>query len=263
MKINYRRQHNNKRNFSRILFIILLFITIIAILHGVGALTKITQLIYINASAVSTSVESTTTRVFNIFIPKSTILQENQRLRTELQKLKITTLYNKALSLENSDIRELLNMSPLLQDNKNSVRARIISYRDIPYGTLLAKTESVEMANVGDFVTFGTWAIGRVSNVNGSIVLINLFTSSGSAYDVIIGDSVGTMIGMSNGTGKIILPRNNNIEIGTPVSLPLSSGLIIGFVKEIIRDKEDSMQTILIRTPFNLTELRFVTLNND
>ncbi len=264
MKINYRRQHNNKRNLSRALFILLLLSAVTAILYSAGLLSKITQSIYTKSSSISTSIESITDNIINIFTPKSEVVKENQKLRTQLQELQITALYNKSLLSENSDLHKLLNNQISDQDGqKSGVLARIISYRDIPYGTILAKTESENSVAVGDWVNFGNWTIGKVAKVNESIILITLLTNSGDAYDVVVGDWTGTLLGRSNGIGKIILPRTEAVEIGMSVSLPSANGLIIGFVESIDRSDENSMQTVLVRTPLNLDTLRFVTIYND
>jgi cell shape-determining protein MreC len=266
MKIKYRRQRNTQRRLSQVLFIILLVGVFLFALAAGGVLSSIVQRGYVTTLAGVSAVEIVVQDTFNLLTPKSKLLRENQALRTQVQELQIATLYNQSLELENNELRLLLGtMSPIAptSDTTNITIARIIDYRDIPYGTLLVKTEQGSTVKKGDIAYFGKWAIGKVTSVNNTSVLIKLFTSSGSAYDVLIGTVPGTLVGMSGGIGKISLPRTLEVSLGTPVSLPLADGLILGTVEDIERSSEQSMQTLLVRIPFNISTLRFITISDE
>ena len=236
---------------------LLIFSIIIAILYGSGLLTNLVRNTYSTIATNMTRVEQSTQTVFSLLTPKSNLIKENQKLRSNISDLHDSKLYSDVLALENQNLRTLLHA---LDGDETGILARIIDYRNIPYGTLLIKIEGVGDVYIGDTVTLGKWAIGTVAEVNGKILLIKLFTASGNAYDVLFGDVVGTFSGMSNGTGEVLLSRTDTVELGTVVTLPSQGGLMLGIVEVVEHDSEDSLQTVRIKIPFNIDTLRFVTI---
>ncbi len=257
MKTNYRRQHNHKRHFSRILLVLLVFSIIIAALYSSGLLANLIRNTYSMIVNNITRVEHGTQTAFSLLAPKSNLIKENQKLRSTIKDLNYNKLYNSVLEQENQNLRTLLHA---LNGEEIGTLARIIDYRNIPYGTLLIKAEDVGDIHIGDTVTLGKWAIGTVVQINGKILLVNLFTASGNAYDVLLGDIVGTFYGMSNGTGEVLLSRTKTVKVGTVVTLPSQGGLMLGIVEAIEHENEDSLQTVRIKIPFNIDTLRFVTI---
>ena len=261
MKTSYHRQHNNKRHIYRILLSLFILSLIIAMLSGTGILTTLSQKTGSSLGAGIQDIEYATAEVFAFFTPRHSMVQENQDLRSKLRKLQVSRLQSTILQQENTELRALLGAEDAFKKtDQNTALARIISYNEIPYGTLLISSKENGALHIGDLVHFGDLAIGTIVNITNTTALVNLFTTSGNAYDVFIGDTPATFIGTSNGTGKVLLSRDILITIGTPVSLPVAGGRMLGVVKEIIRNNEDSLQTILIGTPFNITTLRFISV---
>ncbi len=218
-----------------------------------------TQSVYAYTITSVNYTEDLISSIFGVFTPKQSLLRENQALRSKLQEMQVADLYTKALEIENADLRKL----PLSVSTAEII-ARIIDYRYIPYGTLLVKVENSKQLRVqpNALAHFGTLAIGKVVRINNNIFTIKLFTSSDVAYDVLVGDIIGTSIGMSNGVSKIMLPRTYTVALGTVVTLPSAGGLVLGAVESIDRDAEDSLQTIFIKMPINIKDLRFITIDN-
>ncbi len=265
MKTSYHQQHNHQRHFSRVLLILLVLSLVLAALSGVGVLSGLAQNMYASAGIGIRTVEQGTEGVITLFTPKPALVQENQNLRSTIKELRIRQLYNSTLQFENYELRRLLTATetstPLTQ---SSILARVVGYKGIPYGTLLVSAESDgAQMNAGDLAHFGEWAIGTVAEVTNGVALINLFTASDNAYDVLVGESVGTFIGTSNGTGKIMLPRDADITIEMPIALPSAKGFVLGEVEAVAHSDEEALQTVLVRTPFNINTVRFITIDSE
>jgi len=268
MKIKYHRPHNNRKRFSQLILLTVVVLAVIAGLSVTGQLKYISTNLYatalLGASVASTMVGD----VHNILTPKSTLLKENQKLRTKINNLKVIALHNQSLSIENQRLRALLNPAigaSYKQEIDNNITARIIDYKSITYGTILAKVELAEgeLVDIGALAHFGNLAIGKVESVDNAYILIKLFTSSDQSHSVLVGDMVSTFNGTSNDSGEIVISRTEDVELGTVVSLPYAGGLIIGSVEEIERAAEDSMQTLLIRAPISIRQLHFISITND
>jgi len=261
MRTNYHRQRNHRRHFSRVLLIFFIISLLITALSWFGALTGFMRSAYAYTNTGTVAIQNVTKNISSLFTPKTNLLQENQNLRTRLQELKISELHSKALAQENNELRELfINTEPLLED---AVLARIIDYSTAPYGTLLIKVQGGVEPRIGALAHFGKWAIGSIVEFTDTVALVNLFTASGNAYDVLVGDTVATFIGTSNGIGKIMLPRTEIIEIGTPVTIPSQKGFLLGTVESIEVTEEAALQTLFVRTPFNIRSVRFITIEKD
>ncbi len=264
MKINYHQQRNkNKRLFSRWVLLFMLFGIFVFSLSKLGVLDKLIRPLYVEISTLTSNATLATENVLNIFTPKSTLIKENQKLRVQLQKLRITELYNKALLSENKDLKEIKKASKNTS-YQDGMLARVIDYREIPYGTILVKVDDPSKTiHKGDLALYGNWAIGNVVSLNNNSALIKLFTNSGDAYNVLVGKTEGTLIGTSNGTGKILLSRTEEVKLGAPVSLPKANGLILGYVKKVYKNPEDATETIYVQTPININKLRFITIHHE
>lgn len=265
MKTNYRRQHNHQRRFSRVLLLLLALSLIFAVLSGTGALTSIMRSAYIYTNIGINKLEKSTQGISTVLSTKPALVKENQKLRSTIKELRIAHLYSNTLRLENTELRRLLNATKESSfSGKETSLARVIGYQNIPYGTLLVSTQeySASPPKIGDLARFGEWAIGTVAKITNGAALISLFTSSDNTYDVLIGDAVATFFGTSNGTGKLMLSRDLNISAGMPITLPSANGLILGSVKAVVRNDEESLQTVLVRTPFNINALRFIIIES-
>jgi cell shape-determining protein MreC len=262
MKTNYLQQRNHKRQFSRVLLVALLLSSLLAIFSFTGTLPSIAQKIYTMLNISSSSVWQSTDGIAAIIKAKPALVKENQQLRSKIRKLEINKLYTTAVQVENKALQKMLNIS--MANNTagtNSITARIIEYNNIPYGTILVSVnKNTTQIKNGTIAHFGKLAIGTVSKITDNTALIKLFTSSNSAHDVIVGEHTGTFIGGSNGVGKIMLARDLQIELNTPVTLPSASGLVLGVVKEILHNDEESLQTLLVQVPINIRSLRFITM---
>ncbi len=262
MKINYRRQHNYKIKTTRILLSMFLVGVLLTLLYSFNVLTNFVRIFYVYAMNAVTHIEQTTEKTYLFFTSKHTLIKENQTLRSNIKELHTQLLHAQSLAQENKSLRLLLNDKS--EDGERAL-ARVIDYKNEPYGTLLVKleTDSNTRIRIGDAVTLGKWVVGTVAQIQDDILLVNLLTANGNAYDVLIGDILGTFTGTSNGTGMVLLPRSENVKVGTVVTVPSQNGLVLGTVEMIESQDEDAVQKIYIRTPFNLRSVRFVTIEID
>ena len=176
MKTNYHRQYNHRRHFSRFIFIAFLSSLFIGTLSFMGVFTSFIQNGTLTLMSIAQKTDTMVTQLINILTPQSTLLRENQLLRSELQKISIAEMHMQGIQQENNELRKLLNASVALQERialeeKPSHTLPIIQYQNIPYGTLLAQKTTDQPVKKGDLAHFGTWAIGTVVKITNNAVL--------------------------------------------------------------------------------------------
>ncbi len=268
MKIKYHQQRNNKRRISQILLSVTVLSLLILILTLTGKLQITTKYVYASVLSGVDNLKNTLEVAQSTLTPKSTLLKENQEMREHLQKLQTISTYNKALEQENQNLRALLNTRIGSKTSNKSVKkpatylARIIDYKNAPYGTILAKI-ATPGAKVGDLAVFGKMIVGDIVEVNGNYILIKLITASDRVSEVNINNNIAIFTGDSNNTGTITLSRTIPIQIGDIVTLPQANGLIIGTVEDIDKDSQDSMQTIRVKALIPISQLHFISIIND
>jgi hypothetical protein len=120
---------------------------------------------------------------------------------------------------------------------------------------------------MGDRVVYaGTGAVGEVIEVYKTSSKIKLYSSPGETRTVLVGNQEipGTAVGRGMGNFEVKIPRESSITpqeyVFLPPSLPGESKLILGIVGVVEEDAEEPFDRILFRTPFNVTEMRFVEI---
>jgi len=262
MRINYRQQCSQNIGRVRIFAVPLGALVVIGVMLGIGALTPWAQNIYTLLHHGVFGVHTVTENVYMRTVSKQELLQENKALKEQMQALQVQAFYNTVLRQENDALRMMIDASVgTSTDAEQQHIARIVQYNAIPYGTILISFPSNIAVHTGDIVHFGSFVLGTITRHTNTTAVVHLFTASGSALDVFVGETQATFTGTSNGTGKIMLPRDISITKGMPVSVPSAQGRIIGVVQDIHTEDASALQTIRVGLPVNIAQLRFVTIS--
>ena len=131
-----------------------------------------------------------------------------------------------------------------------------------PYDTLIVDIGEGKTVEVGNIVIFGETMLGIVDAVYGRVVKIRLFSSPGVELDVVIGEDhiPATIVGRGGGAFRTTLPRGITIEEKDIALFPLFHAWIIGMVEKVESKQSRSFQTILLSSPVNIFELRWLTI---
>lgn len=207
----------------------------------------------------------------NLYLSNSYILKDKEALAEENSKLKekISELESDLLSLdvlkeENSELKSVLGRK---NSGRRSMTASVILRPpQVPYDIIIidigADSGVKEGMQVG---AYGDILLGFVDKVFEDKARVRFYSSPGQEINVLINKSNIFSIagGRGGGNFEIILPRVDEVEIGSLVVTPGSNQFIIGIVEFIEADMADAFQKVLFRTPLNIQELKWVEVFPD
>lgn len=193
---------------------------------------------------------------------KQALLAENIKLKQRLIELEAALSDRELLVYDNELLREEVG---LVQKAPELVSVAEVLSRpwNAPFDVILATASSPGVA-VGNKVTFkeNVWA-GTVAEKAGATVKIKLLSAPDAQTPVLIGaDNVPAQAtGRGNGNLEAELPRSLDIKVGDLVISAEQSGLVVGAVGAVEKDPNESLQTVLIHTPINLSFIRYLEIH--
>lgn len=191
------------------------------------------------------------------FSSTRTLIAENISLKYQIEELGLRLLDRNTLAQENDELRDLMGRTPASSGVLASVLAGPGS---TPYDTLLVDIGSDEQVSVGNRVMVGdNVVIGTIIEVYAHTSKAELFSSAGKTMDVLLPstDAFVTATGRGGGNFEMMLPRDVDIENGTPVLLPGTSR-IVGVVLWSEGEPTDPFKKVFLRTPINPATIHFV-----
>lgn len=201
--------------------------------------------------------------LFEAMRSKQGLVEENRALEERVRVYDAQAAYIEALEEENKELKALLNQSRF-----DSLLLAPILRRPpaTPYDTLIVDVGASGEARVGNRVTIGgSFVVGKLAAVEGSVGTVQLFSTPGVETDVLIGATSTSAVAIGQGSGNFLirLPRELAVSVGDPVFLPSISPLILGEVREIEADTSDPFSTIRFTSPLSLQGMRFVEIVTD
>ncbi len=201
--------------------------------------------------------------IFDFFRDKNQLAVENRRLQEENNNLKIKLLASSQTESSNDYFRSLLGR---LKDNNLPIVGELIFLPNfIPYQTLLidvGKNNLSQAMKPGDLaVATGGVLVGRVAEIGAWYSKVRLISAEEN-LSVMIGPKNVPALALGAGAGnfKISLPKDTVITIGDRVLAPLYNNLLIGTVRNISKNPSQPNQEILIKTPVNLWQLKWLEI---
>lgn len=194
-----------------------------------------------------------------IFLPKRSLLEENNRLKEEIASISARLANYNALLDENLQVREILGR---LDRTDNIVLSAILSKPSrSPYDILIIDAGSNDGISVGNLVlAYGSVAIGQVREVYPRSAKVVLFSGWGEKTEgVVVGNDIYfEVLGRGGGTFEMVLPRDLELEKGIEVVVPGISSRVLAIVDSVISDPRDSFKKVVMVSPVNIQELKFV-----
>lgn len=257
------------------IFYLVLVIVLIILLHYVGILKPLENLI---TKGFSYPLNWASTATKNVSNPLDNVTSSvNLTRENEELKNRIISLENKVIQLE-----EILSQNEILssqldflkQKNIQSIPAKVIS-RGINqnHNLLIINRGSKDNLKEGLVVTIKDGlVVGKLVNVFDTISHVLLLTDSNSEINAtIIGeDREDPIIGILRGKLNIslelsMIPKNKEIEAGnviftSGVEETIPSGLLLGEVSEVSQDERDLFKTAKIWQPADTKNITIVNV---
>lgn len=170
------------------------------------------------------------------------------------------------LSLYDTVIHENILLKDIFYraSNDNFILASILAKPSMsPFDTLIIDVGLSDGILVGQNVfAYGDVFLGKVDQVYNKTSVIKLFSSPGETTDTIISgkDIFIQAVGRGGQNFEITVPQNIEILKGTQIILPGLKPYILGLVEEIISDPREPFQKLLIHSPINIQEVKFVQI---
>lgn len=190
------------------------------------------------------------------------LLKENELLKKKISDNETKMAIVESISSENFELRKLLQIS----SSTNStlfVVAPVI--KKPPFGIYdeliidIGKDKGVSTTSL--VYASDNVPIGRISDVFSQTSKVILFSSPGQKHDVLLSNKIPAVaIGRGGGQYEINVPRGLNIAVGDFVSYANLDSRPMGKIIYIDSNESLPFEKILFSVPFNIYELRWVTV---
>ncbi len=256
--------HRAKQKRSRqiiVLVVVLFVLALLSLTPLYQRLSEGTQRVAVfawsSASVAGGYVES----IFSVFAKKEKLIEENKRLRTEIESMRIKTIDRNLLWEENIVLRGYLGKKET--DDSFKVLGRIVAgFGRGAYNTLIIDVGLGSGVEVGDLVLVNSIVVGEIGEVFSGSSKIKLYSSSREVVDIIIGSNniPAKAIGRGAGNFEIKLPRDTEVFIGDIIQTSGDPLKIIGIIEHVDGLSNDPLKTVLFKHPVNIFEVEWVKI---
>jgi len=193
------------------------------------------------------------------FKSKQTLINERLTIEQKLFLAGNLIALNDILQKENDNLKDLLGRKEIKQ---NTVLASIlVKPPQTPYDLLTIDIGEDYQVKVGDKVTANSNVyIGEVSEVYPHSSKVTLYSTPGMKLSVVLGASSVTAeaVGIGGGNFNIFLPREIEVKEEDVIVIPAITSNVFGIVEKVNFKDKDSFQTVIFKSPVNISELSFV-----
>lgn len=257
--MNY-RQNNRKRNALVGIFALMVLVSVSyfwggTIYYGISAAAHyVSEPLWKAGNRVANTASSYTAFLDS----KGTLKKRNDELEQEIQELRLKLLSKDLLLQENKELKAVLGRVT----ERDVILAAVLSKpNNSPYDTLIIDIGKDKGIEEGDKVLFGgEIVIGTIKEVYAYSSKVELFSSPGLTHNVTLRDGTipATAYGKGVGNFEITLPRDIEIALGDVITIPDTEVVVLGSILSIEKDPNSPFQTILVKSPINFSELRWV-----
>lgn len=195
---------------------------------------------------------------------KSAVSNENHNLIEENSNLKLSMIDYQILKNEVNELKEILDRKP---ENSDFILGNILTKPNhSPYDTIIidvGENQGVKEQNM--VYGNGNIPIGKISKIYSKTSLVSLFTNPGQKTEgfMDITNASVELTGRGGGNFEMIIPIELQADKGTAIYLPSSTSLIIALVDEIISVPTDPFKKVLLSSPINVQNLKWVQVRKD
>jgi len=213
---------------------------------------------------VKQSIISSFTNAGYLFNTKESLSNENKKLTDENSGIKLQMIDYQILKDENNQLKEMMGRVPA---SKDFVLGNILTKpSNSPYDTIIIDVGEKDRLKIGDQVfANGDIPIGTVSNIYGKTSLISLYTNPGQKTEGFINglNASVELIGRGGGNFEMIIPLELQVETGTMIYLPGGTSLVVALIDEVISTPTDPFKKVLLSSPVNVQNLKWVEIKKE
>ncbi|MCC5895067.1 MAG: rod shape-determining protein MreC [Alkalibacterium sp.] len=217
------------------------------------------------------------TTVFESVSDLQNTYEENQRLKTEIDKIYERQSEISVLRDENLRLGEELELQNSLTDFRTISGTVISRNPDSWVDQIIVDRGSQDGVEVGMPVMSGNGLIGRISEVNPTsskvVLLTNIEqTANQVSSEIIMEEEIvyGLISGYDNNNNRLVMSQiTSTIEINEGELITTSGlggviprGLVIGEVEEVTMDAHGLAQQVYVRPAADFENIRYVTIIN-
>jgi cell shape-determining protein MreC len=260
------RKIKRKKNLQIALFLIFLFIIFYFRSPVFSKLSGLSHFLFRPILALGHNTSLKLSDINYFFQSKKFLSAENEDLKSRLEKMsQQMSNYNSVLD-ENLKIKDILGREAESiedkQNKNNSILATILSKPNQNfYNTLIIDTGKEQGVKDGDYIfALGNVPIGRVALTYKNSSKVTLFSSPGEETEVVVSgsDIFLKIVGIGGGNFVMVLPRDIILEDKNEVVLPGINPYVVAIKEAIISEPRNSFQKILLTSPVNIQQLKFV-----
>jgi cell shape-determining protein MreC len=195
---------------------------------------------------------------------KASVFAENERLAKENIDLKNSMLDYTVLKKENDTLKELVGRLP---SNHTFILGTIESKPNrSPYDTIIIDTGSDTGVTEGMRVFANAITpIGKVSKVYSHESVVMLYSNPGQITEAMIEGSNASveLVGRGGGNFEMTIPLDLGSEKGTLIVLPNTQSEVVATIEEVISAPSDPLKKVILRTPINIQNLKWVQVEKN
>jgi len=194
-----------------------------------------------------------------LFHTKANLIDENTRLHKKNQDLIEKLISFDIVISQNDEFRKFLGIRSKLS---GTVVPVTMHPSESPYDILVISLSKDNTAKVGDMVTYGSVALGTVTEIAGLNAKTTLYTSPGIITEGRIMKN-GTPLqikGVGGGNFVYSAPRELDIAIGDLITLSSNPDFALARVADIEETDSDSFKKIRLTNLTNIFSLKFVEI---
>ena len=195
----------------------------------------------------------------NVLNSKVELALENSQLKEQLKSDERNQALFGIVQKENDDLKNILNRKS--SDQNLLLSSVLVKPFLSPYDTLIIDVGSSSNISINDKVLVdGNTFIGYISEVYKNTSKVILYSSPGEKVNVQIGSNnvEKVAVGQGGGNFSVQMPRESDIKEGDNITIPSISPNIFGVVEKIEFKESDSFQTVIFKSPVNISELKWV-----
>jgi len=258
---NKNKYKNNTFKVILILIVVILFFVLGIISWTGGFFHSVGSPFWKARNSLDNSVSLVTSSISR---SKKSIILENESLRNKYTELEFKMIDYSLLQSENEHLKELLGR---VKPSDNYILGTILTKPNrSPYDTIIIDVGEKDGVVVGEQV-FGNIEIpiGRISEVYASTSLVILYSSPKEVTEAIISESNATveLVGRGAGNFEMVVPLDLTTEKGGLVLLPNINLQTVAIIQEVLSKPTDPMKKVLLRSPINIQELKWVEVRKN
>ena len=193
------------------------------------------------------------------FDSKQDLYKQNILLKETLEKKDLELARVRSLEEENKSLKEILGRLPA---DRTVVLAGIVAKpNQTPYDTLIIdRGSNASLAPENLVFAKGDIIIGEIESVEGNTARVLMYSTPGNISQVVYGNTgrYFNAKGLGNGAFEVEVSREIEVFEGDMFFYPGLDNTLVGVAKKIEFDARDSFKRVLMKSPVNIQEERWV-----